>query len=272
MKDIVVDIEELDAMMASIRANASAQNPLPAGAKARRVSVLGNIRADTAASFSGAAVTPADDGSTGGGGGGGDVVASGPSTVFPQQSTKRKVPPKRSSFVAAGTMGSQMFGLGFKHCYLNTTTTADVRIKMTVIGDETMYAMQIKIDQDNAHSHQLLVSDAKGRIVHVTESLASRLGTTASKLQAGNTAHALDVLLPQPFVKPHIHHARNAKAGDVIPPWSCRSGLSVLLNANTYDGPSLVPFSLDFRRYVSWQSVNGHGLVMFASTPVLVWL
>jgi hypothetical protein len=49
-----------------------------------------------------------------------------------------------------------------------------------------------------------LVTDGKGRITHATSQLCERLGTTVSKMQAGNVMHSMDLLLPQAFTR--IHH------------------------------------------------------------------
>ncbi len=49
----------------------------------------------------------------------------------------------------------------------------------------------------------LLVTDDKGRITHVTGQLAKRLGNTASKMQSNQAVNAMDMLLPEPFVKLH---------------------------------------------------------------------
>lgn len=49
----------------------------------------------------------------------------------------------------------------------------------------------------------MFVSDNKGRILHVTRGLASMLGSTTKELLAGGCQHAVESLLPQPFV--HMH-------------------------------------------------------------------
>ncbi len=137
-----------------------------------------------------------------------------------------------------------MQNLELKHMYLGSTITVNVTIKVGGIGETAMYVCKLTgvVDTD----HKLMVTDAKGRITHVTTKLAERLGCTVSKLQSGNMVHALDALLPPPFVR--IHHLWYRDKAEVPPAWSCRSGLSICLQTTTQDGPVLVPFSLTFSR------------------------
>ncbi len=95
---------------------------------------------------------------------------------------------------------------------------------------------------------QLLVVDRKGCVVHVTTRLTSRLGTTVASVQASGTIHALESLLPLPFARLHRGWAHDTP--EAVQPWSCRSGLSIFLQARGTEGPYPVPFSMQMNTKV----------------------
>lgn len=79
----------------------------------------------------------------------------------------------------------------------------DVEFTVGGLSETALYVMSLTRKEVTA-PHMLLVSDNKGRICHATSTLAERLGTTVSQMQAGKTMHALENLMSPPFTK--IHH------------------------------------------------------------------
>ncbi|GFH27264.1 PAS domain-containing protein, partial [Haematococcus lacustris] len=89
-----------------------------------------------------------------------------------------------------------------RHFYLDEVVQVDAEIKVGGINETALYVLTMRRSTDA--SQKLMVTDSRGRILHVTKHLATDLNTTVSKLQGGGAAHALDALLPQPFMR--IHH------------------------------------------------------------------
>lgn len=80
----------------------------------------------------------------------------------------------------------------------------DATFHVSGLVDVPLVVVKLKRTRDYKASPQyLLVTDDKGRITHVTSQLARRLGTTASKMQSSNGSNAMEMLLPEPFVKLH---------------------------------------------------------------------
>lgn len=50
---------------------------------------------------------------------------------------------------------------------------------------------------------EVVVSDNRGRVVHVTHGLASSLGLTKEQLMCNNSPHALEKVMAQPFAQMH---------------------------------------------------------------------
>ncbi|KAJ9530074.1 hypothetical protein QJQ45_023353, partial [Haematococcus lacustris] len=150
---------------------------------------------------------------------------------------------------AARTKGAvqsvwQMQNLQMRHFYLDEVVQVDAEIKVGGINETALYVLTMRRSTDA--SQKLMVTDSRGRILHVTKHLATDLNTTVSKLQGGGAAHALDALLPQPFMR--IHHQWYQDRPEEIPPWSCRSGLSIYLPSSTAQGAMPRPYSLGFTR------------------------
>ncbi|KAL6757143.1 hypothetical protein V8C86DRAFT_1716601 [Haematococcus lacustris] len=150
---------------------------------------------------------------------------------------------------AARTKGAvqsvwQMQNLQMRHFYLDEVVQVDAEIKVGGINETALYVLTMRRSTDA--SQKLMVTDSRGRILHVTKHLAADLNTTVSKLQGGGAAHALDALLPQPFMR--IHHQWYQDRPEDIPPWSCRSGLSIYLPSSTAQGAMPRPYSLGFTR------------------------
>eukprot|EP00798_Chlamydomonas_sp_ICE-L_P028477 gene28477-31628_t len=120
-------------------------------------------------------------------------------------------------------------------------------------------------------SQFMLVSDPKGRILHVTKNLANMLGSTPKNLadilgstpkvlMANNIPNALENILPEPFS--HLHRFLGTNIpNSAPPPYSCRSGLSMLLQGGQGDqlsqlrpkislgeAPLMFPFKLQMSR------------------------
>lgn len=91
----------------------------------------------------------------------------------------------------------------FKHRYLEDDhLEIDLTIRGGFIGTTAIFVFKLRRSTERVHS--LLITDPKGRVVHVTERLAQRLGSSSSKMIAGGMLHALDVLFPAPFMKVHL--------------------------------------------------------------------
>ncbi|GFH23803.1 hypothetical protein HaLaN_21482 [Haematococcus lacustris] len=83
---------------------------------------------------------------------------------------------------------------------------------MKIGGINETALFELALRRHDESSKKLLVSDSRGRIVHVTHALAAELGSTVSKLQAGGSSHAMDTLLASPFVR--IHHQASHQCSD----------------------------------------------------------
>ncbi|KAJ9529670.1 hypothetical protein QJQ45_014402 [Haematococcus lacustris] len=132
--------------------------------------------------------------------------------------------------------------VSFKHLYTDELLTVDAEVKIGGISETALWVITLK--RAAPATSKLMVTDSRGRILHVTQALADCLGTTPAKLQLSRKSHALDTLLPAPFTR--LHHQWYQSKAEVIPPWSCRSGLSVYLPASSPAGPFMHPVSLHF--------------------------
>lgn len=50
---------------------------------------------------------------------------------------------------------------------------------------------------------EVVVSDSRGRVVHVTRGLAAMLGTTTEQLMSNSLPHAIEKVMAQPFAQIH---------------------------------------------------------------------
>ena len=91
----------------------------------------------------------------------------------------------------------------------------------------------------------------------MTKGVASSLGYTRAAMLGEMAATVWDTLLPEPFCQLHRVHAANELPLST-PSFSCRSGLSVCLLANTPQGPEVKPFKLkvEARKQEGAESVN----------------
>ncbi|PNH12265.1 Tiny macrocysts protein B [Tetrabaena socialis] len=102
------------------------------------------------------------------------------------------------------------------------------------------------------YSDMMLVADHRGRIQHVTATLAAVLGRAPDSIRGGG----LDMLIPEPFGLLHgpwwqelanpqsIHPVTRGSP----PPHSCRSGLAVsLVGYSEQQGPTVTPFRINIQ-------------------------
>ncbi|KAL6757720.1 hypothetical protein V8C86DRAFT_1620236 [Haematococcus lacustris] len=136
----------------------------------------------------------------------------------------------------------QMHDLHMRHLYQEDLAHVDIMVKIGGINETALFELALRRHDES--SKKLLVSDSRGRIVHVTHALAAELGSTVSKLQAGGSSHAMDSLLASPFMR--IHRQWYSEKADEPPHWSCRSGMSVYLPAMTSQGLVQRPYSINF--------------------------
>jgi hypothetical protein len=94
----------------------------------------------------------------------------------------------------------------------------------------------------------MLVSDSKGRVCHISRALAEMLGRTPAQAMVNNMQHALGQLMLEPFSQ--LHRALGSSIPlTAPPPYSCRSGLSLLLQAVGPQGrPQPVPLRMSIKR------------------------
>ncbi|KXZ55666.1 hypothetical protein GPECTOR_2g1216 [Gonium pectorale] len=104
----------------------------------------------------------------------------------------------------------------------------------------------------------LLVTDVKGRVRHVTASLAAALGRSAEAIRLGGMA----MLIPEPANILHgpwlqeLGNPQSAGSTDPPPPLSCRRGVAVSLCTHSEEqGPGTRPFRLS----VSHRLAEGGG-------------
>ncbi|KAJ9529821.1 hypothetical protein QJQ45_022220 [Haematococcus lacustris] len=168
----------------------------------------------------------------------------------------------------------QMHDLHMRHLYQEDLAHVDIMVKIGGINETALFELALRRHDES--SKKLLVSDSRGRIVHVTHALAAELGSTVSKLQAGGSSHAMDSLLASPFMRIHrqashqrweeaepvlqtclwlvcglaIHQSWYSEKADEPPHWSCRSGMSVYLPAMTSQGLVQRPYSINFSNKV----------------------
>ncbi|KAG2445087.1 hypothetical protein HYH02_008954 [Chlamydomonas schloesseri] len=106
-------------------------------------------------------------------------------------------------------------------------------------------------------SEQMLITDNKGKILHVTAALAAALGRTADSIRQGG----IDMLLPEPYtilhgpwlsalaLPPGQAVAGGLDANTPAPPHSCRSGVAVsLCGFSEAEGPVTRPFKLQMQQ------------------------
>lgn len=140
----------------------------------------------------------------------------------------------------------------------------DVTVKAGGIGGHRFFI--ISVVRKNKNSQCMLVSDRSGRLVHVTGGLAAMLGSTPHALMANGAARALEALLPQPFALMHRTLAQVLPPPHVTPPpFSCRSGISVLLQGTT---PDRLPVHIPVRMAIRKREVNHDQLNVMTLEPV----
>ncbi|GAX73347.1 hypothetical protein CEUSTIGMA_g800.t1 [Chlamydomonas eustigma] len=92
----------------------------------------------------------------------------------------------------------------------------------------------------------LMVTDGKGKLLHVSKAVADDLGYPIVDLLGELADNVWDVILLEPFSQLHqIHMAHELPA--FPPPHSCRSGISVCLLASTDEGPEPRPYKLQVK-------------------------
>ncbi|GFH17198.1 uncharacterized protein HaLaN_13777 [Haematococcus lacustris] len=92
--------------------------------------------------------------------------------------------------------------VSFKHLYTDELLTVDAEVKIGGISETALWVITLK--RAAPATSKLMVTDSRGRILHVTQALSDCLGTTPAKLQLSRKSHALDTLLPAPFTR--LHH------------------------------------------------------------------
>ncbi|GAX73365.1 hypothetical protein CEUSTIGMA_g818.t1 [Chlamydomonas eustigma] len=94
--------------------------------------------------------------------------------------------------------------------------------------------------------HPLMVTDGKGKLLHVSKVIADDIGFTVVDLLGELADKAWDIILPEPFNC--LHHSNiMGDLSPLPPPYSCRSGLSVCLLNATEEGPKPVPYRLQIK-------------------------
>ncbi|KAJ9519258.1 hypothetical protein QJQ45_017921, partial [Haematococcus lacustris] len=139
--------------------------------------------------------------------------------------------------------------------------SCDITISPGAIGSYKFLVFNLRLLQPSL----LLVADKHGRVAHVTEALASALGTTPKAIMCNGQPGALQQLLPQPFAALHHLLGSGAALRSVPPLHSCRSGLTVLMNATRKQGPPAPePFRITLTKHPS-ETGEPLNVVSFAS-------
>ncbi|GAX73357.1 hypothetical protein CEUSTIGMA_g810.t1 [Chlamydomonas eustigma] len=92
----------------------------------------------------------------------------------------------------------------------------------------------------------ILVSDSKGKLLHVSKVIADDLGVSVVDLLEDLSENIWDVLLPEPFGQLHNFFA-SSELPAFYPAFSCRSGVTVILNGQTDEGPVPKPYRLQVK-------------------------
>jgi len=107
-------------------------------------------------------------------------------------------------------------------------------------GRRMMFYISIKRLND---ASSMLVTDPRGKVLHVSQDLANDLGYTVPALIA-HTSSAWDLMLPEPFNHVHAIFATRSEQAPRAKVASCRNGLSVTLSS-VVDGLQIEqPYSL----------------------------
>jgi hypothetical protein len=90
----------------------------------------------------------------------------------------------------------------------------------------------------------MLVTNTKGQLCHISESLAQLLGRSRQQLMSLPTSYAIEQLMVKPFGQAHRPHLAGPMP-TACPLYSCRSGLSVLMQSSNPSGAAEIkPFNL----------------------------
>ncbi len=89
----------------------------------------------------------------------------------------------------------------------------------------------------------MIVTDVKGKLLHISRDVANDLGYAVIDLLGELAEKAWKVLLPEPFNNLHSVHIKS-ELSPTIPPFSCRSGLSVCFLASTDEGYKPKPYKI----------------------------
>jgi hypothetical protein len=124
----------------------------------------------------------------------------------------------------------------------------DVTIVTNSMGSYQFNLIKLKrIGRKAAAANHMIVSDRKGRVLHITQHLSAMLGSTPKVLMSNASKDTLMTLLTQPFSQ--LHRTLGASVPPHAPPsYSCRSGLSALFAAVGPQGPEALPFSMGIHR------------------------
>ncbi len=89
----------------------------------------------------------------------------------------------------------------------------------------------------------MMVTDGKGKLLHVSKAVADDLGYPVVDLLGELAENVWDIILPEPFN--NLHHAHISHELPMSSPsFSCRTGLSVCLLANTDEGLKPKPYKI----------------------------
>ncbi|GAX73356.1 hypothetical protein CEUSTIGMA_g809.t1 [Chlamydomonas eustigma] len=89
-----------------------------------------------------------------------------------------------------------------------------------------------------------IVTDSKGKLLHISKVIAEDLGYTVLDLLLPETAENIwDIIMPEPFNHLHRTHIQHELQSHT-PPYSCRTGLTVCLMAASDEGPKPKPYKL----------------------------
>jgi hypothetical protein len=130
----------------------------------------------------------------------------------------------------------------------NDPFKCNVSVTSNIFGSYQLNLIQLKrVGRKAATVNHMLVSDRKGRVLHITQQLSAMLGSTPKVLMSNANKDTLMTLLTQPFAQ--LHRTLGASVPPhAPPPYSCRSGLSALFAAVGPQGPEALPFSMSIHR------------------------
>jgi hypothetical protein len=130
----------------------------------------------------------------------------------------------------------------------NDPVKCDLSIGTNSMGSYQFSIIKLKrVGRKAVAANHMLVSDRKGRVLHITQQLSAMLGSTPKVLMSNANKDTLMTLLTQPFSQ--LHRTLGASVPPhAPPPHSCRSGLSALFAAVGPQGPEALPFSMSIHR------------------------